>query len=257
MTGYAILLMLCLGPVKIAHETPISGYSVSENFVIHAPDQELSDELLAKSESLRKKLSLAWLGKEFPEGHEPCVVHVRLSPKEYVGWTWPKDDPAKHFHSVTIRSTRDNVVKHILAHELTHVVLATAFQDKLPRWVDEGIAAYQDSPDHFVVRHQILATAVRSKRWPALGDILNETKISADEPTFYAVSNSLVEFLMEASDSPVLFQFALDGKKNGWESAGRKHYGIRSQMELESRWRQWLTARHPHTNAVTIERAAK
>ena len=58
---------------------------------------------------------------------------------------------------------------------------------------------------------------------------------SADQAT-YGASTSLVNYLLTRGDMPKLLQFAVTGKKSGWDRALDQCYGIRSLRELESQW---------------------
>ena len=239
LANYAVLLALCLGQSEVAN-SPRSGFASSDNFVIYAPDQELADEVLKKAEELRTNIARAWLGKKFAPGIGAAMIHIKLSSIENCGFTWPKDHPAKRYHSVSIKSSREQILSCVLAHEMTHVVLATEFADRIPRWADEGIACFQSGD---AVRHKFQASLgqfIATNDWPNLLDVLNQKGVGSDEQNFYTVANSLSEFLLERGESDVFFRFALDGKEKGWEFAVSKHYEISSLDSLESEWHEWV-----------------
>ena len=251
----ALLLALCCGPAEAATEST-SGFASSDNFVVYAPTQELADEVLKKSEQLRTKLARAWLDKELTPGVGAAMIHIILSQKEDRGFTWPKDHPAKRYHSVTIKSSREKALGVTLAHELTHVILATEFQNKLPRWADEGAASYQDETSLQSRRRETLTEFAKSAQWPSLESVLQQEGVSTEEHRFFTVANSLTAFLLEQDEPRVFFEFALDGQEKGWESAARKHYEFRSLKEMEARWREWSTkpSRQSDLRQITIGR---
>lgn len=242
LANYVVLLALCLGQSEVTTSLR-SGFASSDNFVVYAPDQELADEVLKKAELLRTELSRAWLGKEFAPGNGPCRIYVKLSQIEHKALTWPKDHPAKHYHSMTLKSTRENILGHTLAHEITHVVMATEFSGKLPRWTDEGIAMFQDDSERKTGRREWLNSFVQSGNWPNLAMILQQKGAASDEYVFFTVAESVTEFLLEQDGTDVFFRFAVDGEENGWESATKRHYEFRSLRDLESRWQGWVANR--------------
>ena len=252
----ALLLALCCGPAEAVTEST-SGFASSDNFVVYAPTQELADEVLKKSEQLRTKLARAWLDKELAPGVGAAMIHIILSQKEDRGFTWPKDHPAKRYHSVTIKSSREKALGVTLAHELTHVILATEFQNKLPRWADEGAASFQDESSLQRRRRETLMEFAHSGQWPSLENVLGQEGVSTEEHRFFTVANSLTEFLLEKGEPRVFFQFSVDGREKGWEFAARKHYEFRSLKELEARWREWSakTSRRSDPKTLTIGRS--
>jgi len=239
LNSYAVLLALCLGQSEAATSTR-SGFASSDNFLVYAPDQELADEVLKKSEQLRKRLAKAWLGEELPLGAGAAVIQIKLSATEDKALTWIKDHPGKQYHSVSIRSSREKAVGVTLAHELTHVILATKFLGKLPRWADEGVASFQDESELCLKRRATLIQYSNSGEWPNLTDVLNQVGATADEHQFFSVATSISEFLLDRGDESTFFKFAIDGQEMGWESAARKHYEFPSLKAMELRWQEWV-----------------
>jgi len=45
-------------------------------------------------------------------------------------------------------------------------------------------------------------------------------------------------------DAPAVVRIARDGQAFGWDAALATHYGVRSVIELQAGWEQWLAA-HP------------
>lgn len=243
LNSFAVLLALCLGQSEVT-TSPRSGFASSDNFVVYAPDQELADEVLKKSEELRTKLARAWLGKTLLPGVGATMIHIKLSSSEDSGFTWPKDHPAKKYHSITMTSSRDRVLGTTLAHELTHVMLAIEFGDRLPRWANEGAATCQDGEKLRQTRSERLQRFAKTNEWPALLKILNQQEIGSDEAVFYTVANSLTEFLLERDDSDVFFRFSIAGKETGWELAAKNSYEFHSLQEMEQGWHDWVQRRY-------------
>lgn len=236
-----------------------SGYIFNDNFVVYADTQELAEEILKRAEEYRERMARALFGMPLPCGKGPCIIHARISPNEYVGWTWPKDDPKRIFHSITMRGPKAEIQGSILRHELTHAILATQFpclknraESALPSWADEGVATTQDTSQHDIARKAFRMSWIKSGKWPDLkkemifkengGTLANDPQ---DRAQFYALANSFTEFLvsMNGKDTQTFFLFAQAIRDASTaaelDKASRQHYG-KTFDQLEKEWRAWV-----------------
>jgi hypothetical protein len=239
LNSYAVLLALCCGPAEAATEST-SGFASSDNFVVYAPTQELADEVLKKSETLRTKLARAWLDKELAPGVGAAMIHVSLANGESHGFTWPKSQPDEKYHSVTIKSSREKALNIILPHELTHALMATEFGGRLPRWANEGVACFQDGSEILGNRRQSLYRFAQTAQWPSLEIVLRQESCKSDDYSYFTVASSITEFLLERESPKTFFAFAMEGQEKGWEFAARTHYEFHSVHDLESKWHEWV-----------------
>jgi len=99
----------------------------SDNFIVMAPDQPLAEEIRDTAEQLRKEIALAWLGAELPAGKGRTIVTVNVVDEADRALTWLIDHPQRTMHSTWLTCPREAATGPLLAHEITHVVLATRF----------------------------------------------------------------------------------------------------------------------------------
>jgi hypothetical protein len=125
-----------------------------------------------------------------------------------------------------------NMLRAVLPHEATHVVLAGQFGDQpVPRWADEGIAVLTEPRDK-VERHlHNLARCRQEGQLFRLRELMEQSyqpqQDSYPEPrrigAFYAQSVSLVEFLTNRRGPQVFTAFVRDGQRSGYETALQRH----------------------------------
>lgn len=241
----ALLLLSALCVVQATPiERPTDATVHSVNFVVTAPSRELAEAVLQRAEQLRESLATNWLGEPLPPSVGQSIIRVKLSDVEDRGLAWVADTPARLSHIVWLTTSRERALGGTLAHELTHVVLATRYPGQLPSWANEGAAAPADDQDRQDARHSLLQWYVTTGNWPALSNILLAESIPATDTSKYAVAASLTQFLLDRqNDRPKMLEFARAGRTSGWDAALRKFYGIRSVDELETAWRAWVTQR--------------
>ena len=217
-----------------------AGTARSENFSVSAPTQETAEAILARAEALRKEIALQWLGEELKPGDGRTMLTVIDEPSEDRGLTWPIDCAERRYHQVWLWGPSQALSETTMRHEMTHVVFATRFGDRLPAWVNEGIASLSDDPQRKAIGSRIVREMAQTGRWPSLALLFSQSSLPSSDQGLYAASTSLVEFLLGRADRTTLLRFALSGKAESWESALQKHYGFRSPSELEQAWQSWV-----------------
>jgi hypothetical protein len=220
---------------------PVSSVAQSDNFVVCAPSPELAEDVLAQAESLRARIAEQWLGEKLPAGIGPAIIRVRLSDTEDEGRSWVADSAARLSHLMWLTTTRERALGTTLAHEMTHVVLATQFPGKLPAWASEGAAGLEDDAARVATRQRIISWYARTGNWPDLEKVLAPDRIVPTDRTRYALAVSVTEYLLLRGNRRTFLEFAVDGKSNGWPMALQRYYQIRDIAELESAWRSWAT----------------
>ena len=131
-----------------------------------------------------------------------------------------------------------------LAHEMAHVVLATRFPhpNRLPAWLEEGIASRYDDEDRQKTRQAQITYFVETGHWPSVDSLFTAANIAAQDKELYTVAASLTEFLLSRnSDKQMLLEFGQYGNTAGWDAALQKYYGIRDVVQLQGRWQRWVT----------------
>lgn len=228
-----------------------AGLDGSDNFIVYTPSEatlsqenEFAAAVVSKAEEFRKEVAETWLGQELPKGAGPTIIYVEFSGLEDSGLTWGKDSPDRTHHLMWLTTSRDRAVGSTLRHEITHTVLATRFPhpNRLPEWVEEGIATRYDDDARQDTRKQIVKFWVRTENFPNLAELFVASDLKSADQHSYAMAASLVGFLLERGDAATVIRFAENGQRRGWDAALQSCYGISSVAELQSLWRDWLTS---------------
>ena len=228
-----------------------AGYVHNENFIIYTPSDtsaevshQFANRVLAKAEEYRKQIAKEWVGQKLPPSVGRTVINVKLSDAEDKGLTWAIDDPRRTLHTIYLTTSRERAIGSTLKHEITHVVLATQFPhpNRLPAWLEEGIASRYDDDARIATRQSILNWYARTRNWPKLQRVLTADRIIDDDKTAYAVSSSLVNYLLTRADKAELLRFGHAGARHGWKQALAKHYQIEGVEQLQQSWQKWVAA---------------
>jgi hypothetical protein len=211
----------------------------SQNFIVRAPSRADSKAVLARAEELRRDLATFWLDEELVAGDGPAIISVKYRDDLDRGLMFPIDSKSRTHHYVMLDTSRELALGSTLAHELTHVVLATRFGDSLPAWANEGAASMQDDSERMAIRRRIVARFAQSGAWPDLRAVLEAKNITPDDQESYAVAASLTEYLLAHAGRAELLRFAVAGKQEGYDQALRDHYGIEGVKVLAEQWRNW------------------
>jgi hypothetical protein len=224
------------------------GFAHDETFIVYAPDQALADQVLAKAQEFRKAEAKDLLGKELEPGAGRTIITIEVSATKDAGFTWPIDSPDRKFHNMWLTTSRERAVGSTMRHEIRHVVLNTQFPDRLPPWIEEGLASRSDDSQRQQARRETVSGFSQSG-WPDIHSLMETRSIHSADRATYAASTSLVNYLLTRGDTTKLLQFAVTGKKSGWDRALDQCYGIRNLSELESQWHKWVRQEGEHARA--------
>lgn len=220
------------------------GIAGSKNFTVIAPVGDFfCEKVLAQAERFRKQIALAQLGQELPGGREFTHINVELSSDKDEGLTLLCGEGRRFSgdHRIWLTTTRQLALGSTLAHEIAHVVLNAQFPRGMPAWANEGIASQFDDDKSKAIRKRILKGFVRTGQWPSVQNVLDARRIHPTDQTAYAVSVSLVEFILARADRKTFLKFIDDGNKIGWEAALRKHYQI---FNVQKDWQSWVSSNY-------------
>lgn len=229
------------------------GYTYSDNFVVHTPDhksrvtdQQLAELILKRAESFRREFAKRWLRAELPNGAGESVIYVTFAAGEDRGLTWAKDHPNRTLHNVYLRTSPESAAGSTLQHEVVHTVLATQFPypNRLPSWIEEGIASSYDDEGRRAARDQLARYWIRTGQVPPLTDAMELSDLRSFDETSYTVSTSLVSFLLTKGDERTLLNFAVDGQRSGWTTALQTNYRINGYRDLQAQWWSWLANKY-------------
>ena len=226
-----------------------AGFAMSDNFTVFTPAwpsqaeaQQYAKTVLNNAESWRSEIARDWLGEELPPSAGKTTVNVSFNEERDAGLTWIPDDPRRRDRTLYLATTPDRALGSTLAHEMVHVVLATRFPapNRLPAWLEEGIASSYDDDARQESRRQNIAWFVRTGNWPDIEPVMNCRSISARDKDKYAIAASLTQFLLARGDRPTLLEFGQFANKAGWDAALSKYYRIDSVPGLQRDWQQWV-----------------
>jgi peptidase MA superfamily protein len=248
------------GMLSAPSRVEAAGFVHSPNFIVFTPpipSQESADvfakALLEKAEQYRKQIAIEWLGEELPPSVGQAMVTVSFSNERDSGLTWAKDRPNRKLHVLFLVTAPEQMPDGLLAHEMTHCVLATRFPHphRLPAWLEEGIASRYDDAPRKAVRQKIMQWFVSTGHWPRLASVLQADNVHSDDQEAYALSATVTDMLLARGNKSMLLQFGQLAEQAGLERALSQCYGIQDLAELEAAWRTWVTATAQVSTSVT------
>ncbi|HYH63276.1 MAG TPA: hypothetical protein VD866_01115, partial [Urbifossiella sp.] len=253
------------------------------NFVVSAPSADVARTVAFAAEKHRRDVAKRWFGGVLPDAPEKVAVRLTITAGESGGastFTFGEADgkrpPGVKAASMSLRGPLDQVLKSVLPHEVTHVVLATHFGRPLPRWADEGIAVLAES-DAEQFNHEVRARELlNAGRAIRLGTLFRMTEYPRDHVVTFAQGHSVCQFLLKrgAADpnpgtpgahksvqyaagahtvrfgrgdrEPALLAFLALGmgenSAESWATAAKEVYGFDSLDALEQAWIDSLRA---------------
>lgn len=239
----SFMLLLASSSALFADEAggkPIKSVS-GPNFLVSAPTDELAQAVLNQADHLRREIAREWLGRELPPSVGHTVIDVFVSTTQERALTSPSRDLRRPTFMMWLTTSPEGAVGPLLAHEVTHVVLMSRYPGRVPPWVDEGIACRYDDDESKAIRRDLIAWYRDTGNWPSLADTLRSEKISRWDHGSFAVSESLVEFLLTRGKKEQLLAFTVDAHERGWDAALRSHYSLDGIPALEKAWQAWVT----------------
>ena len=205
-------------------------------------------------ERLQNSLRKNWLGDDYAAAWSPkCDLVLHTSARGYaeaVGQECAatlgaaridRDAGRVILRRIDIRADQPGWFHGVLAHELTHVVLADAFvHSELPLWADEGMALLADTQQKQTLHLGDLQMACKTGGVLPLGEVLAQNTALNGKRTliFYGQSLSLVKFLVDRRTPAEFVHFVHLAGQAGYDAALRDCYGLNGVAELERQWRQ-------------------
>jgi tetratricopeptide (TPR) repeat protein len=226
----------------------------SANFQVFHHDPDLAEKVIQLAEETRVTMSAQWLGeRELRPWSVRCEIWVHPTAEAYCRATGaPPDSPghssigaekddASRIHSrrIDLRADEPNLLRAVLPHEATHVVLAGHFGRKtLPRWADEGIAILSEPADRIDRHLHDLPRAFQEGRVFSVAQLMELDDYPGHQfmQTFYGQSAALVQFLVDTRDPRAVVELLRSAQREGYEAALRRHFGFRDYADLEQQW---------------------
>lgn len=271
------------GPTGPATQVPWAKQTVaSPNFIVrHVESQKAIAEQVARAaEAARDAQAKRWGPTVVPGSWDPrCEIVLFPTAADLTRETQqPPDSPGFStmgmnegrivLRRIHLRGDHPNLVKAILPHEVTHVVLADIFpRQQVPRWADEGMAVLAEPTPEQSLRAADLEEPLRTGRLFHLRDLMvMDYPAQQHWALYYAQSVSLTRFLVETGsharlvrlvesaqkatevhlfgklspnlppDHPQVRAQIQEAMRNGFTDALKEVYAINGYDDLQARW---------------------
>ena len=245
------------GPVQWqVRETP--------SFRILHVDPELAERAAEAAEAARDVHLRRWTGSA-PKGpwNPKCDLYLYPTGRIFSQMTGqPEESPGFSTmgmnggriiaRRVNLRVDHPNLLRAILPHEITHVVLADLFpHQQIPRWADEGMAVLSEPASEQHLRAADLDEPLTTGRLYKLAQLM-----SMDYPEgkywglYYAQSVSLTRFLVDQGSPTQFVQFVQRAQQSGPEAELRRIYNIDGFTDLQTRWMAYAKQKSAETTAT-------
>lgn len=215
----------------------------STNFIVHARQQAVAEQVARYAEYYRKSKAIEWLGQEIPDWNSPCEVEVKITFGGAGGATSFSFEGGQVLgQSMVVEGSLERILHSVLPHEITHTIFAAKFRRPLPRWADEGGAVLSEDHEE-IARHDLLVRKIinRGNMIP-LSRLFILTEYPRDVMALYAQGFSVARYLVSLRGRQKFLEFVDHGQQIGWDYAVHHDYGFASVDALEYQWIQWLRA---------------
>jgi hypothetical protein len=230
-----------------------AGWSVAEtaNFrIFHKQSKSRVEKVARVAEATRRAMSRKWFGKVGPDWNPKCDLYLHADGKEYQHFTGVAASSPGHSRieseagrvvgrRIDLRCDNPNLLRAVLPHETTHVVLAGRFgKFQVPRWADEGMAVLTEPADKLKLHRKNLERCRRDGELFPVRKLmlLDEYPPARRVGAFYAQSVSLVDFLAKKGGPVTFSRFLKDALLDGYAPALRKHYHFNNFDGLQTAW---------------------
>ena len=144
---------------------------------------------------------------------------------------------------IDLRTDVPNYLQEVLAHELTHVLIADHFRDgSPPLWYDEGLALLADSQSKQSLHQRDLRNGLNQGSAFSLASLLSAKSYPPADKVgvFYGQCASVARCLHQVGPPEKIHEFARRSEQLGINLALQEAYGIAGTTELERLWRKSL-----------------
>ena len=230
-------------------------------FYFHSQDKRLMKSLIDDAEVMRREI-VKDLGIDFKEKTKVYLApsftkYQEIQPGGEVP-SWSAAVAYPNLNLIIIRSPRATKgksidLRKILKHEFTHITLGKAFRgkNKIPRWLNEGLAMYESREWDFS-RVSTITRAVLTDSLIPLSEITRWFPFEADKAELaYSESFYLISFLISQYGKESFHRFLKAySRGKGLKDVLREVYGIKWE-EFEKKWRNYLKVRFSWLPIVT------
>jgi hypothetical protein len=219
------------------------------NFVVHAPTNEIAQQVGQYAEHYRREKAIEWLGQEMPTWPQPCPLHVQVTMDGPSGATSFNFGQGRVLGmKMEIQGPLDRLLASVLPHEITHTVFAHYFRCPVPRWADEGGSVLSEDDVERDRHDKLTRQILNNGRQIPLRRLMGLKEYPREVVCLYAQGYSMSDYLVKRSNRQTFLRFVHAGMQQGWDQAVQTYYQHRSVEELEETWLSHLreTKGQPH-----------
>jgi hypothetical protein len=146
---------------------------------------------------------------------------------------------------IDLRTDVPNYLQEVLAHELTHVLIADHFRDgPPPLWYDEGLALLADSQSKQALHQRDLRIGMNRGTVFSVSELLTAKQYPTVDrvSVFYGQCASMARCLYQEGSPEKIHEFAKRSQEIGVNLALKECYGVAGLPDLEQRWRKGLNS---------------
>ncbi len=146
---------------------------------------------------------------------------------------------------IDLRIDVPNYLQEVLAHELTHVLVADHFREgPLPLWYDEGLALLADSQSKQSLHQDDLRYGIKEGKAFSLIVLFGANSYPTGQQVgvFYGQCASVTRCLCQIGPPEKIHEFVHRSEQIGVNLALQEAYGINGVVALEQIWRKSLNS---------------
>lgn len=201
----------------------------TEHFIVDADSTSLAREVGEEAERLFEEIVDKWAGGKIEHYTFPCLIVVDEIDDCMKPWAYTYSFGGD-VRGISIRASHQEIMDNSLPHEITHFVVITHYEGKLPLWADEGIAmsSERDCPARLGGKcgqsslFQLFTTDIYPSEWRP----------------FYGQSYSVTNYLVQEYGVDKFIKFSRQGNSIGWDTCSRLHFEV-SVGILQKNWRKY------------------
>ena len=218
----------------------------TQNFVVDAADPVFAGRVAEAAEAYRRSIALEWLGRELPPWQRPCPIRVVFEPQAHGATSFRFNGPNGEYGQpfdwqMEVYGTPERILDSVLPHEIAHTIFASHFQQRLPRWLDEGACSSVEHVSETRKQEHNLLVFLTTGRGIPFNQMFQMMDYPRDMLPLYSQGYSVVRFLLELDSKPHFVNFVRQGlQTRDWDGAVERYYGFNNLSDLQVTWNKWV-----------------
>ena len=218
----------------------------TQNFVVDAADPAFAGRVAEAAEAYRRSIALEWLGRELPPWQRPCPIRVVFESQAHGATSFRFNGPNGEYGQpfdwqMEVYGTPERILDSVLPHEIAHTIFASHFQQRLPRWLDEGACSSVEHVSETRKQEHNLLVFLTTGRGIPFNQMFQMMDYPRDMLPLYSQGYSVVRFLLELDSKPHFVNFVRQGlQTRDWDGAVESFYGFNDLSDLQVTWNEWV-----------------